>query len=144
MSSDRYSGDPRITLTQAGADMTFLGGQPVMDQGLENFVMISLFTSPGWCGNFYLAPEEQVGSDFELACRKPITLQSLIDVQNAAMRALKSDYFPSLSVTVSNPRADWLHLDISLGPGSSVSLDRRGLNWIAQATNPAHARTGGL
>ncbi len=144
MTYDRYSGDPRLILTQDGADMVYLGGQPVMDQGLENMAMISLFTGTGWCGNLYLDADNQIGSDFEAACRKSITLAQLNEIQNAAVRALTSDYFPELVVTVTNPRSDWIHLAITLGPGNTLTLDRRGENWLAQAQNPASVRTGGL
>ena len=144
MTYDRYSGDPRLILTQDGADMAYLGGQPVMDQGLENMAMISLFTGPGWCGNLYLDADEQIGSDFEAACRKAITLAQLNEIQNAAMRALKSDYFPECAVVVTNPRSDWVHLAITLGPGNTITADKRGTNWLAQAAFAANVRTGGL
>ncbi len=144
MTYDRYSGDPRLVLTQDGADMVYLGGQPVMDQGLENMAMISLFTGTGWCGNLYLDADNQIGSDFEAACRKSITLAQLNEIQNAAVRALTSDYFPELVVVVTNPRSDWIHLAITLGPGNTITLDKRGENWLAQAANAANVRTGGL
>jgi hypothetical protein len=144
MTYDRYSGDPRLILTQSGSDMAYLGGQPVMDQGLENMAMISLFTGQGWCGNLYLDPDSQIGSDFEAACHKSITLAQLNEIQNAAMRALKSDYFPELVVVVTNPRADWVHIAITLGPGNTLTLDRRGMNWLAQAAFAANVRTGGV
>ena len=43
--TDIYSGDPRIVLTADGADFDYIGGQPVMDQGVENLALISLLTS---------------------------------------------------------------------------------------------------
>jgi hypothetical protein len=106
--------------------------------------MISLFTGKGWCGNLYLDADSQVGSDFESTCRKSITLAQLNEIQNAAMRALKSDYFPELVVVVTNPRSDWVHLAITLGPGNTLTLDKRGINWLAQAAYAANVRTGGL
>jgi hypothetical protein len=138
--NDRYSGDPRLTLSPAGADLTYRDGQPVMDAGLENYVLISLFTRPGWCGNVLLSPEKRIGSDFEEACAHPITLTSLADIANAAERALRSDYFPSVKVTVTNPRANWLSVVITLG-GRTLTLDRRGMLWAMQADDPAHGRT---
>jgi len=137
--ADRYSGDPRLTLSPAGATLTYLDGQPVMDAGLENHVLISLFTRR-WCGNLLLSPEKSIGSDFEAACARPITLSGLADIANAAERALRSDYFPSVKVTVTNPRANWLAVVITLG-GRTLTLDRRGMLWKAQADDPAHGRT---
>ena len=137
---DLYGGDPRLSLSPDGADLTYNGGQPVMDSGLENYVLISLFTRPGWCGNLLLAPAQRIGSDFEEACNLPITLTGLADIANAAERALKGPLFPAVTVTVTNPRTNWLSIVITLG-GRTVTLDRQGLLWQSQADDPAHGRT---
>ena len=65
---DPYQGDPKIILTENGATLKFVGGQPVMDRGLENFALISLLTKTGWAGNFFIRAEaDKIGSDFEEA-----------------------------------------------------------------------------
>jgi phage gp46-like protein len=131
MTPDPYSGDPRLTLSPAGADLTYKDGQPVMDAGLENYVLISLFTRPGWCGNVLLPPASRIGSDFEETCARSITLSTLADIANAAERALRSAYFPDIKVTVTNPRSNWLSIAIRLG-NQAITLDRRGLLWLSQ------------
>jgi hypothetical protein len=141
MTYDPYSGDPRLTLSPAGADLTYRDGQPVMDAGLENYVLISLFTRPGWCGNLLLPPASRIGSDFEDACARSITLSALADIANAVERALRSAYFPDIKVTVTNPRSNWLSIIITLGSGGVITLDRRGLLWEAQTLDPASRRT---
>jgi hypothetical protein len=45
---DRTQGDPKITMENDGADLVFRGGQPVMDSGLENAILISLFSGAEW------------------------------------------------------------------------------------------------
>ncbi len=132
--SDRYSGDPRLLLSEAGADLDYQGGQPTMDPGLENVALISLFTRPGWCGNVFLPQRSRIGSDFEEACAKPVTLQAIsADIPNAAERALKSDLFPEIRVEVGNPQGHDLAVRVTLGPGRALTLDRRGMLWAAQA-----------
>ena len=44
--TDIFSGDPKIILTPYGANLDYEGGQPVMDQGMENQALLSLFTAP--------------------------------------------------------------------------------------------------
>jgi hypothetical protein len=139
VTSDRFSGDPRLLLTPAGADLDYEGGQPVMDQGLENQVLVALFTRPGWCGNLFLPTASQIGSDFLDACSAPITLSSLADIQNAAVRALASDLFGEVTVTVTNPTSWDLSVVITIS-GRTLSLNRRGMLWSNQSENPAHAR----
>jgi hypothetical protein len=55
----KYQGDPALFLQGAGSELIWRGGQSIMDQGLENIVVILLFTtlepktSPlGWYGNY--------------------------------------------------------------------------------------------
>lgn len=138
--ADRYSGDPRIVLGPEGADLDYRGGQPVMDQGLENQALLSLFTTPGWVGNTLLPVERRVGSDFEETAAQAITLQGLADVANAAERALKSPFFPELAVAVTNPVGNRLAVAVTLGPGRTLGLTRVGLAWQAQRENPASGR----
>ena len=52
--TDPFDGDPKLILTQNGATLQYLGGQPVLDRGVENQATIALFTAPGWCGNKFL------------------------------------------------------------------------------------------
>lgn len=137
---DRYSGDPRIVIGAEGADLDYRGGQPVMDQGLENQALLSLFTAPGWCGNALLPLERRIGSDFESVSARAITLSGLADTANAAELALASPFFPELSVRVTNPIANRLAVVIALGRGRTLTYDRVGLAWLAQAQNPASGR----
>ena len=133
--TDRYSGEPLIILTQAGADQQWSGGQPLMDQGLCNQAILSLFTRKGWVGNQFLPVESQVGSDFEEKCENAITLKSVTaDIPNAAAAALACDYFKNIAVVVANPTAWDLVVTITLGSGQVVRLSKAGLKWAAQVS----------
>lgn len=136
--SDRFSGDPKIYLTQDGAEMLFEGGQPVMDSGLENLAGISLFTAPGWWGNsLTLNEDEKIGSDFEETALGPITLQKLADIKQIGESALDNQAFGDVDMTVINP-VNW-RIDVATvisPPGQDIGqliLTRNGQNWINQA-----------
>lgn len=138
---DRYSGDPRLVLTDNGATLDYRGGQPVMDQGLENCALLALLVDEGWAGNVFLPPEARVGSDYLERCRRPITLSGLADIESAAERALQPvKAFGEISAEASNPRGDRVLVTINLGPGGALALEREGGLWRAQALDPASRR----
>jgi len=137
-----------MILTANGSTIRFYGGQPVMDAGVENYILICLFTLVGWCGNFLMEkPEQRVGSDFETEAAKPITKRSQNDVKEAAERALadgvSSGLFSSVSVEVTNPSGLMRYVRIvvsSPGGETELLLIQNGLNWLAQATDPAYKK----
>lgn len=142
-------GDPRLFLDEEGSRLVFRGGQPVMDRGIENAVLISLFTKRGWCGNvFFRDPNQQVGSDFQAATAQPITLSALNDIRDAAEKALQwmvgSGIASNITATVTNPRSNWLDIAILVQPpGQDINillLQKHGLNWIFQKIDPAYLR----
>ena len=138
-------GDPRMILGANGSRLNYVGGQPTMDRGLENMVLIALFTAPGWPGNdLFRDPNEQPGSDFEKEARQTITLDMFSRVQNAAERALSNPVFGEKTIVVSNPQNDWLRVEILIKPpGSDLALlilEKNGLNWESQLIDPASKR----
>lgn len=137
-------GDPRLILGPSGSSLQFTGGQPLMDQGLENLALISLFTSQGWVGN--LLVKTPIGSDFEEKCNQPITRQSLNDIRNSAERALVNPAFGRVTVRVGNPSGYRLNIRIIIEPPGTnpqlLVLTRNGENWKFQASNPAYKHIG--
>jgi len=132
--------DPRMILTSNGSRLQFINGQPLIDDGLENLALISLFTSPGWCGNKFLSVK--IGSDFEAECNKPITRSQLNRIRTAAERALKCDAFGRVTVTVRNPVGHRLEVVALLEQtGRELVLTRIGQSWQFQATNPAYLKS---
>jgi phage gp46-like protein len=118
-----------------GADFKYISGQPLMDTGLHNSVILSLLTETGWGGNVFLPPESRIGSDFVKLCRGTITLSRLADIENAAVRALQSKLFPQVSATARNPSGDRLEVNIKIGPGGALNLNRENALWQAQGKN---------
>ncbi len=140
-----FEGDPKLVLTEQGSKLVFKGGQPVMDQGLENLALISLFTSKGWAGNILFANnDEKIGSDFEEIARQPITRSMLIDLEQEAKNALKNPAFGEIMVIITNPTSHIISVIITIEPpGQDVQqliLTKSGANWLSQASNPAHER----
>lgn len=139
-----YHGEPRLILTDDGVTMKWVGGQPIMDAGLENMALISLFTE-SWAGNDLFDNQDQkIGSDFVPQTRKPITLQSLNDIRDSAEKALKNPVFGKITIIVENPKSYRLKVTITLEPpGQDIKilvLSKNGLNWISQAFDPAYRR----
>lgn len=145
MNVDVFQGDPRLILDVDGSRLQFTGGQPLLDPGVENLALISLFTSRGWPGNDLFAdPNQQIGSDFESAARQPITIQSLNDIRDAAEKALDNPAFGKITVDVSNPTGSRIDVKIVIEPPGAdlmtLLLTKHSLNWQLQATSPAYRR----
>ena len=144
MSFDQFDGDPKLIVTKNGSTLKYVNGQPVMDQGFENQVNISLLTT-SWIGNIFFDNEsERIGSEFEEATKKTITLSSLTDIERKAEEALVSIYFGSIIALVTNPVANKLDVNINIKPnvgeGGNILLSNNGNNWISQAKYPANER----
>jgi hypothetical protein len=145
----RFQGDPRLIITPDGSTLRFKGGQPVMDGGFENAVLISLFTRPGWVGNaLFDDPAQRIGSDYEEANELPITIENNDRVREAAKRALANfetdNLVERIDIEVTNPFGHARETTILItAPGGSVqelSILKNGLNWLVQANDPAHKR----
>jgi len=85
----RTQGDPKIYMLPNGIEIRYQGGQPIMDGGLENMVLILLFTEKGWPMNKVLHLSEQIVSDYLSECRKPITITQIRNIEVSAEDALK-------------------------------------------------------
>jgi hypothetical protein len=130
----KYSGDPKIFIDENGADLVFTGGQPSMDEGVENKLQIALFTEQGWPGNILFDdPADRIGSDFLNAARQPITIQSFNNIRDAAKKAL-NESFGDVTVEVTNPTSWNINVLIRL-PGSGLNVlltTKNGINWQYQ------------
>ena len=135
-----YEGDPKLTITEEGAEIPFPGdgGQPQMEQGVENLAIISLFTEEGWEGNFYFKdPNNQSGSDYQETTNPPITLSKIEKVRQSTIRALNNPAFGDVESFVTVPASNrWNNLISTQPPGENrteILTKKNGLNWIFQA-----------
>jgi phage gp46-like protein len=147
--SRRYEGDPKMTLDEEGSALTFRGGQPVMDGGIENAIFISLFTKPGWSGNFLIQdPNKQVGSNFENTLEQSITVSSLNEMRDGAEKALKwmvdSGLTSRVTAAVTNPSSNRVQVVILVEyPGKDLDAFlalKNSQNWIIQKIDPANLK----
>jgi len=146
---DRYQGDPKMILDESGADLVFKGGQPVMDQGLENAALISLHTREGWCGNvFARAPAQKIGSRYEAANEQPITVSALGQISNSARSALQwmidTRLAADIKAVASNPTGRTVQTIVGISPPTRnpllLLLSKHGINWMAQKLDPANLK----
>ncbi|MCP4745029.1 MAG: hypothetical protein GY874_02655 [Desulfobacteraceae bacterium] len=139
--NDLTQGDPKLTLTADGADLTFIGGQPVMERGLVNLVLISLFTRRTWCGNALTDdPAQKIGSDFEQAVDQPITLSALNEIRDAAQKAIMAnEEVKSAEARVTNPESHFIRVELlirtKLGQ-ACISLEKDDRGWAVYDPNP--------
>ncbi len=146
---NRFQGDLLLILNPNGATIKFTGGQPVMDGGLENYVIIALYTKLGWCGNvLFDKPSQKIGSDFEETAEQAITVDSLSDLEESGKRALADMVSDGLAekveIIATNPSAKNKNVRILItSPGKDVIeflFTQHGQNWLNQANDPAHKR----
>jgi phage gp46-like protein len=141
-----FEGDPQIILTEEGADLDFRGGQPIMDKGLENAVLLSLYTSEGWPGGKLDPKDERYISKFNETSKEPLTVESLTRRSNSAREALawmiRNGVASDISVNTSNPTGQQKSTKIMItSPGKTAEMllvTSNGANWIAQKLDPAH------
>jgi len=146
---NQFNGDPRLFLDQDGADLKFIAGQPIMDGGYENAVIISLFTRPGWYGNIFTDSDaKKIGSDFEEEAKKSITLETLNNMRQFALAALQwlidNGSVETIEVIVNNVQSNRFEITIIIKPPGSdanvLLLTGRSNNWLIQIKAPAHQR----
>lgn len=149
---NRFQGDPKLILGPDGSSLVYKGGQPVMDQGIENAIMIPLFTKKkgksinqkGWWMNLLWSnPVNQSGSDYvETVINQPLTLNGLANIEKAAAKALTNPLFGNVNSEVTNPEANRIDNKITVSsPGKDVdflAVSENSENWRAQAFAPAN------
>lgn len=154
-----FEGDPRVFMGENGSFLSWVGGQPVMDSGLENAVFISLFTTLeprrsrlGWAGNYlYPNTDYHIGSRYIESTRQPITLSALNDIRQAGLDALAwmrtKQLVSDIQIDVTNPQGDQLRTEILIRPPDlpiqKLLLIKNGINWIYQIEDPANLREAG-
>lgn len=133
--------DIRLIPGVDGTDIQIANGIPLTDNGLENRALISLFTSPGWCGNSFMS--DPLGSIFEQVCNQPITRQSINNIRNAGLKALSDPIFGDVTVDIKNPTGQRLNITFTSNNGLQLQLIRDNGVWQQQATDTAYRKIKG-
>ena len=134
-----FDGDLLLTMTEDGADIAVIAGQPAMDGGLSTAVLLSLWTLPGWWGDALTDdPAEKGGCELETALQGTLSVQTMLDAEEAVRKALAWMVTAGIAarVTVAGqiPRADVLYLTITIDePSGTAASLRYSLNWRNQS-----------
>lgn len=142
---DIFDGEPRIFLDENGTYLTWKGGQPIMDAGLENMALISILTEENWVGNIlFTNPAHKIGSKVVSTSKKPITIDSIEELRKAVLTALDAPVFGSVFVTIQNPSGYRQNIRTIIEPPARERMEllliKNGANWINQKIDPAHGR----
>ena len=150
---DIYEGDPKMIVSADGMRLEFKGGQPVMDRGIENSIIIDLGTKSkgidshqnGWIGNYlFNETEQKIGTEYQDSFEnEPITLSGLAIREQATKEALKGKVYGEIDSDVINPSADKIINQIKVNPPAGSFLfqsETFSKLWIFQAIDPANER----
>jgi len=130
-----YDGDPRIIYSSGNVDLSIIGGQPEMDEGLENSVTSSLFFDSDWWGNAPSIVDESgpVGSKFIELTTKNLTNKTRQDAEaignNALAWMVANGIAESATVEASIPAIGMLGITVTIVQPSRTITIRYQLNW---------------
>lgn len=140
-------GDPKLVMTQDGVDIVVRNGQPAMDRGFENAVMISLFTDENYWGNILARSDSEIiGSPHFKDATGPITLSKLAQIEqsiNESLKWIQENNIGTVESIVTNPISDMIVEIIKIKQPDSESVftaSNIGGSWINQANDPAYKR----
>jgi phage gp46-like protein len=136
-------GDPEMVLTPDGMDLVYKGGQPVMDGGIGNAVLVTLL-SEEWVANPLVRSPMRLGGKFLEATKKAITVSALNEMRVAAIADLQwmidEKVASKIDVVVSNPKHDRIEVVVIVKPPAGdlkiLQISKYGPNWVSQALDP--------
>jgi len=136
-----YQGDPLLNSNGNGLDIIVLGGQPKLDNGLTNSVILSLFCEP-WFMNVIMEEDiEHVGSEFiGFLQTNPITISNLNKARSIALKDLQwmidEKLVSEVDVRLKNPNGTVIQVLILIKPPGKTAIailaTKYGLNWKIQ------------
>ena len=146
--------DPRqgdiflFPILEGTGNISIVDGEPIMDEGFETAVYISLEgdNGDGWFGNEYLEEDQRIVSTFAefrkgaaLTSSAILTAEELIQDDLAWM--INQGIATEITVGVSIVGHNRVQIDIEiLIENDKVALSPFQLNWKAQENNPASGR----
>jgi phage gp46-like protein len=135
------TGDPKMVLTPDGMTLEFVDGLPVIDSGIGNIATISLGTEEGYALNAVARNSaESIGSSFIEESRKPITLNQIKVLEDAAEKAfqwaIEGGLIASVSASIEYVKSTGYWLEIIITPPTDekhiLLYSRNGENWVEQ------------
>lgn len=139
--STRYSGDPLFSNNGNGITITFKGGQPTLDSGLINSVVLSLFFKPWFMNSVIEDSLEHIGSEFTTyLVNNTITVGTLNTARNIALKSLSwliaENIASEVDVRLRNPNGSVIQVLVLIKPPGktiiAILATKYGLNWKLQ------------
>jgi phage gp46-like protein len=123
--------------TGGETDLLIADGQPVMDEGLENAVFLSLFSAAGWWGNAVSEGDEKLTSELEAITRRTLTNATRLDAETYAKAALawmvSGGVAKSVTVSATIPAVGLLGLVVTVEQPDRTIAVRYQINWATMA-----------
>jgi len=139
--SIRYSGDPLLSNNGNGITITFKGGQPVLDSGIYNAIILSLFFKPWFMNSVIEDSLEHIGSEFtSYLVNNTITIGTLNTARNIALKSLSwlisENIASEVDVRLRNPNGSVIQVLVLIKPPGktiiAILATKYGLNWKLQ------------
>lgn len=135
-----FQGDLALTVSVEGLTLTFRGGQPVLDRGLTNAVLQSLFFDPWFVNSIMDDSLYHIGSEFLQALQKPITVSNLSVARTIGLKALQwlidEKAAAEIDVRIQNREGQTLQVLVMIKPPALPPIvlfaTGYGLNWTYQ------------
>lgn len=136
-----YQGDLLLSCTCEGLTVTFKGGQPILDNGLTNSVILSLFSDEWFANSIIDDPNKHIGSDFiSYIVSNPITVANLNTARSIALKSLQwmldEKIASEIDVRLQNPNGSLIQVLVLIKPPGetiiAILATKYGLNWKLQ------------
>jgi phage gp46-like protein len=141
-------GDIYIYLTEDGAEISVINGEPVMDGGFESAVLISLFANENkdhWMNEYMSEDEKMKGNFYSFIKNTAKTLTTMRKAEELAKLDLQ--WFidikaaDDIQVTINSESPIRINMEINiLADGNTIFNRTYGVNWIYMMTDPASGR----
>lgn len=137
----RYYGDLLLSNTGDGITVTFKGGQPVLDSGIINSVILSLFFKSWFMNAIIEDTLEHVGSEFTTyIINNAISVSTLNTARNIALKSLSwlisENIASEVDVRLRNPNGSVIQVLVLIKPPGktviAILATKYGLNWKIQ------------
>lgn len=136
-----YQGDLLLSNNGNGLTITFTGGQPKLDNGLTNSVLLSLFHKPWFANNIISDDKEHIGSEFiSFIVNNPVTISNLNKARSIGLKSLQwmidNNLASEVDIRLQNPNGSIVQCLVLIKPPAdtliAILATKYGLNWKIQ------------
>jgi len=141
-------GDIYIYLTEDGAEISVINGEPVMDGGFESAVLISLFANENkdhWMNEYMSENEKMKGNFYSFIKNTAKTLTTMRKAEELAKLDLQwlidTGAADDVQITIISESPIRINMEVNVLANGNTILNRiYGVNWLYQKNDPASGR----